>query len=237
MHYFISFVLRHNQCLKYRFNILATKTYACPAQEGCTRDDECTGDEICVSRQCKCGSIPSCVGAVTGSYCDAKNSICKCAIGVAACHISGETCMSGACVCGNSGRSCSQTGRYSKMLITGETCDAATGVCMCGTTSSCYDSKQGEYCDAENNICKCSSLVSACGGNEKCDGGKCKCGVFELVSNVQTFDGIDASCDGSAHAPYCDTTEKKCRCSASLDCSSQQTCVGEACIGKFKICI
>ena len=45
---------------------------------------------------CKCGNSDSCVGNITGSFCDSSNNKCKCAQNVDACK-NGQTCNDGQC--------------------------------------------------------------------------------------------------------------------------------------------
>ena len=52
--------------------------------------------EVHDGNECKCGDSPSCEGAVTGAFCDATNSVCKCAQDVDACP-DGQVCESDAC--------------------------------------------------------------------------------------------------------------------------------------------
>ena len=208
---------------KILFYFFLAKTFECPSQGSC----DCGAGETCDGGRCKCGNVPGCKNSLTAPFCDAENSVCKCASDVAACHINGETCQNNGsggkeCRCEGSGRSCS--------VITGETCDSNTGTCMCGTAASCHESKQGKYCDAANNMCRCSSSLMACVGSETCEEVTLTSGLKEMRCKC----GNDDTCDGSAQAPYCDTTlsPNKCRCSSTVDaCTGQQTCLGGKCQG------
>ena len=78
-------------------------------------DDPCDGvvckipGETCQNGLCKCGSACSCEGSQAGSYCDAKNSICKCSEVEDACK-DGKVCDP------VTGRSIGQTGKCLKCL-------------------------------------------------------------------------------------------------------------------------
>ena len=52
--------------------------------------------EVHDGTDCKCGDIASCEGAETGAFCDATNSVCKCAQDVDACT-NEEVCISEKC--------------------------------------------------------------------------------------------------------------------------------------------
>ena len=180
-------------------------------------------NEKCVGGYCHCGNIFSCKGNSRGQYCDAANSLCKCAkldngavvSESAACNINGEVCDTndGMCKCGGAA-SCSK--------VEGETC--VNGVCKCGTADSCHGNKMAPYCDATNNQCKCSPFIPACIDSAECSipndditKAKCNCGTGD-------------SCAGSAHAPYCDSlsaNEHICKCSPDVDaCTDLKTCGG-----------
>ena len=69
------------------------------SQPGCkcsNSTDACRPQETCNGTVCMCGSSKSCDGKITGSYCDADNSLCKCAADVDACP-GGVECKLGVC--------------------------------------------------------------------------------------------------------------------------------------------
>ena len=52
--------------------------------------------EQCVDGMCQCGTVFSCEGLPSGSFCDSANSICKCSATAASCKIT-EDCVNGVC--------------------------------------------------------------------------------------------------------------------------------------------
>ena len=178
---------------------------------------------------CKCGTVGSCYGKITGSYCDATNSVCKCGPTLDACHGTTDTCIN---------QNCTKCGSLDPCMIPGETCQS--GVCKCGTAESCANKTSGEFCDAPNNMCKCNATINACSGatdtcgdygctcgggdpctiwGETCQSGECKCG------------GRD-TCEGNLHGEYCDVQNDMCKCSSHLEaCSGNQSqCLNGACV-------
>ena len=56
----------------------------------------CGAGEMCINGECRCGNTQSCVGEVTGSYCDSENNRCKCSKDQDACT-DGLICINGIC--------------------------------------------------------------------------------------------------------------------------------------------
>ena len=109
---------------------------------------QCGIGESCASNICKCGSIASCIGLSTGSYCDPAGNdglgVCKCSSSLASCE----------------------------GLTTGDTCDSDNNVCRCGTGDSCAGHLEGSFCDG--TTCACSATTPACNSGAACVNGICQ---------------------------------------------------------------
>ena len=90
--------------------------------------------------------------------------------------------------------------------IAGETCDATSKKCKCGTAESCKGKTNTPTCDAGNNQCVAAADPAACNTDadctvtgEKCDGTskKCMCGTAE-------------SCKGNTAMPTCNAGNNEC---------------------------
>ena len=83
--------------------------------------------ERCINGVCMCGSSRSCEGLISGSYCDAMNSKCKCSKSVDACPFP-ETCdiEENVCKCGT-GVSCASN-------KSAGFCDSDASQCKCSRT-------------------------------------------------------------------------------------------------------
>ena len=56
----------------------------------------CGAGEAYLNGECRCGDIPSCVGEISGSYCDFESSQCKCSRNQETCA-NGLICTHGVC--------------------------------------------------------------------------------------------------------------------------------------------
>ena len=141
-------------------------------------------------------------------------------------------------------------------------CDSNTGLCKCGTSTSCEGLSTGAYCDSTNNVCKCSENLASCAGNNAapfCDtsansgNGACKCSqslaacpTNEVCNNAGSSNavcncGTGGSCEGKTTGSYCDGTNCKC-CSSPCNannaitaCTDGKPCTNGACVGKYQI--
>ena len=140
--------------------------------------------EICQDGKCMCGSIHSCGGKLSGSYCDSTRSECKCSSTIGACNATTDRCINEQCTCGDhENLSCTGTsdrctdgeckcGDGGPCSVDGEKCIA--GICMCGGRLSCDGNATGSYCDVERSRCKCSKEIDACSDGNVClDDGTC----------------------------------------------------------------
>ena len=151
----------------------------CTSQCPTVYDDPCEGvvcnipGETCQNGICKCGSACSCEGSQTGSYCDAKNSICKCSEVEDACK-DGKVCDP------VTGRSIGQAGKCLKCLggydccTEDNLCDVHEGPCdsdkdckhglKCGI-DNCPKCAEGENCGHWESYEDCCFKGVSCGGH------------------------------------------------------------------------
>ena len=80
-----------------------------------------------------CGNTTTCLGEMTGEYCDAANGLCRCSMYVDKCRYP-EVCRVEGCYCGYNDSCANQP--------TGSFCDPINSVCKCTKdVDACTDGK------------------------------------------------------------------------------------------------
>ncbi len=207
---------------------------------GCAESEQCSGtEEICDTATHACTCSPE-LEHCEGGCVDTDNDPAFCGDCETSCP-PGQLCEAGSCVdpldCRTNGLGCS-----------GFTyCDATTGACLPGCTSSEQCPGQDELCDEATNDCVCSAGLDRCGGacvntdNDPAFCGDCEtsCPSGHLCETGSCVDPLDCRTNGvgCADFSYCDATTGACLlgCSRDAQCTkdrevcrvSSHTCVCE----------
>jgi len=235
----------------------ANNTVPCSDGSVCTVGDTCSGGVCAGGSSLNCDDGNPCTddGCNPVSGCTHSNNTAPCGDGNAC--TSGDACNGGACVPGppldcndsnactddtcNPGSGCVNTNNTSpcndgNACTTNDTC--AGGSCAGGSAPDCNDFNvcttdtciPASGCQHTNNAVACSD-GNACTVGDVCGGGSCTSGAAANCddTNPCTTDSCNPA-TGCTHSPIAGCCNVDSQCADSDMCSTNERCVGHACI-------